>query len=62
MMYVDPPSGWMYGFPKIIPLRILLEENNEGRAKWFLDQGYPQALIDDGMLSHCRYWRHNESE
>ena len=49
---VDPPSGWMYGFPKPMPAI----SSPKKRIKWFLDQGYPQALIDQGMLNHCRMW------
>lgn len=49
---VDPPSGWKYGFPKIIP-DDLPKENEEA---WFVENGYPQALIDQGMLKYCRSW------
>lgn len=49
---VDPPSGWKYGFPKPFPEDIPFGEEE----RWFLEQGYPQILIDQGMLKHCRYW------
>lgn len=46
--YVDPPSGWMYGFPAILEegksLTILLKEHN-----------YPENLFDLA-LSYSRYW------
>lgn len=48
---IDPPSGWMYGFPKPIPH----EEKNV--LKWLVDNGYPQREIDkleDQFM--CRYW------
>lgn len=50
---VDPPSGWRYGFPKPMPEDLKSEQE---RVQWFLDNGYPQNLIDDGMLGHCRTW------
>ncbi len=49
---VDPPEGWLYGFPKPMPSIALYKD----RVKWFLAQGYPQELIDQGMLQYCRYW------
>lgn len=59
VMVVDPPEGWKYGFPK----RVSNDESpNE---EWFLENGYPQYLIDQGMLNYCRMWyeevKENES-
>lgn len=50
--FVDPPSGWMYGFPKVAPSKNLTPTE---LIDWFLNNGYPQELIDKGMLNHCRY-------
>jgi hypothetical protein len=49
---IDPPSGWKYGFPKIIP------KEAQGRGlEWLLEQGYPQWEIDKLKNSfYCRYW------
>ena len=59
--YVDPPSGWMYGFPKIMP-----ESVAEGKVKfydWLVSEGYPQKLIDDlGSNFWCRQWFSEEVE
>lgn len=38
--YIDPPSGWRYGFPKEFPDGIKDVE------KWLVKNGYPQILID----------------
>ena len=51
VMIVDPPSGWMYGFP-----RPYNPKKNESDEKWFARMGYPQRLIDRGMLAHLRWW------
>ena len=64
-LVVDPPEGWRYGFPKSYgtfedkahPQSYQLPDN-----QWFLDQGYPQSLIDQGMLKHCRWWLHEEKD
>lgn len=50
---VDPPSGWKYGFPKPMPEDLNSEKE---RVKWFLNNGYPQDLINEGMLKYCRTW------
>lgn len=40
---IDPPSGWMYGFPKEIPESVSdIKEVKE----WLVKNGYPQAMID----------------
>jgi hypothetical protein len=45
---IDPPSGWMYGFPKVLP-------DNVNLRAWLLEQGYPEKDVDWAM-DHCRYW------
>jgi len=37
---IDPPSGWMYGFPKVLP------EGTENVTEWLISEGYPKELID----------------
>lgn len=54
ILVVDPPEGWLYGFPKPYPGGAMTSYKE--KVKWFLSQGYPQELIDDGMLQYCRYW------
>lgn len=46
----DPPSGWMYGFPK-------LYEPKEGESlrETLLRDGYPQKEIDQGNHKHVRF-------
>lgn len=49
---IDPPSGWMYGFPKVLPFPI--PKDIKG---WLVQNGYPQYEIDAcGDNFHCRYW------
>ena len=49
--YIDPPNGWSYGFPKVIP-----QEINEDEVKtWLLDNGYPKAEIDNGGMRYCTW-------
>jgi hypothetical protein len=50
----DPPSGWKYGFPKVIPEEI----DNDNLRKWLLDNGYPQHELDKFPdYLPCRFWR-----
>lgn len=49
---VDPPAGWKYGFPRVDDWDPAVET----REVWFVRMGYPQKMIDDGMLKWCRTW------
>lgn len=51
MTIYDPPSGWMYGFPKpYLPLP------GESLADTLKRDGYPQRDLDQGMANHVRFW------
>ena len=50
---IDPPSGWMYGFPK------LYDKDKDGTMwEWLVREGYPQSEIDRYGKSNffCRFW------
>lgn len=54
-LWVDPPSGWMYGFPKIF------RPNTDGNlTDWLVKNGYPKENISKEM--HFRFWDANEDE
>ena len=38
--YIDPHSGWMYGFPKEFP------DGVEDVNAWLVENGYPQWEVD----------------
>lgn len=46
VLIVDPPSGWLYGFPAI------LRGNYEKQLR---DANYPEDQIEYA-LKHSRYW------
>lgn len=51
MYFIDPPSGWKYGFPKLIP-----QERMQDPVTWIVEQGYPQQEVDSlGDHFFCRY-------
>lgn len=50
MLIYDPPSGWMYGFPK-----PYMPREGETLAETLLRDGYPQHEIDQGMDKHVRF-------
>ena len=54
--YIDPPSGWKYGFPKIH------DGAKDGDIlAWLVEQGYPQAEIDSlGSQFYWRSWAAND--
>ncbi len=44
-LYIDPPSGWRYGFPKLAPDN-LREMNQAQLNKWFIKNGYPETKLN----------------
>lgn len=49
---IDPPGGWKYGFPKVIP-----PEHQTRTLDWLVEQGYPRSEIESfGKNFYCRYW------
>lgn len=38
--YIDPPSGWMYGFPKEFP------DGVDDVNSWLVDNGYPKEEVE----------------
>lgn len=42
-IYVDPPSGWMYGFPKLwdgkTPIKV-----------WLVENGYPEKMANENRF------------
>lgn len=55
---IDPPGGWQYGFPKQLPEGV----HGDELVKWMVQQGYPQELIDEGMLKYCSFTTFQEEE
>lgn len=54
---IDPPFGWMYGFPK----EDDWDASKETRKEWWIRNGYPQELVDSEFF-YCRYWEHEVEE
>lgn len=52
---VDPPSGWQFGFPKVVPQEIL----DSGEIyDWIIEQGYPEEKRN--LLQYTRMWEAEE--
>lgn len=52
VLMIDPPGGWKYGFPKVLP-----KEAQGRNLDWLVENGYPAEEIEK-MKDHfyCRYW------
>jgi hypothetical protein len=51
-VYVDPPSGWQYGFPKVFDPIV-----DGDVMEWIVKEGYPQSEIDKlGNSFYFRSW------
>lgn len=52
--FVDPPSGWKYGFPKKV------NEDITDINLWLIKNGYPKKEIDSlDNIFYVRYWIDN---
>jgi hypothetical protein len=55
VVWIDPPSGWKYGFPKSMPKEQY--DANPNITQWLLDNGYPQKEIDAcGKYMYTQNW------
>jgi len=45
-IFVDPPEGWRYGFPKLYPYGKDFSKLRE----WFLAEGYPEKNIELALM------------
>ena len=48
LVWIDPPSGWQYGFPKLYDV-----DKDGDITTWLIREGLPAALAD---LGHYRMW------
>ncbi|NBT47706.1 MAG: hypothetical protein EBT07_07785 [Actinobacteria bacterium] len=56
--WIDPPSGWKYGFPKTFDA-----EKDGDMHTWLVANGYPQEEIEDlGDQFYVRQWPTEEEE
>ena len=51
--YIDPPEGWKYGFPRLLPECV--KGSGAALATWLEEQGYPRELLGVA-LQYSRYW------
>ena len=57
-LYVDPPEGWRWGFPKAVP-----KDREHDIWKWIFEQGYPMPTgsTNPGSIRFCvRCWREED--
>lgn len=56
--FIDPPSGWRYGFPRALP-----NPAPENVIEWLISNGYPKKEVDKlGDSFYCRYWSDEEDD
>ena len=61
-IWIDPPSGWRWGFPKSISSEDYAKEGFSVNS-WIVKMGYPQSEIDKlGEHFYYRGWETNEDE
>lgn len=52
-MFIDPPEGWRYGFPRVLPRNLI--GDSEGLERWLIQNGYPKEDVDCAM-KYSWYW------
>jgi len=59
VLWIDPPEGWRYGFPREVPEGIEGDAINE----WMIEIGYPKEKIEEyGEYFHCRMMYEEKNE
>lgn len=53
-VWIDPPYGWQYGFPKLYDKKVPLQQ-------WLVDNGYPEQDTDFAM-QYIRTWPEAQDE
>lgn len=56
LTWIDPPSGWKYGFPKPYD-----KDKHPNFRQWLLDEGYPEKDVDFGM-QYIRTWTEKQED
>lgn len=60
VLWIDPPEGWRYGFPRAVPKGIECEESI---IKWMIECGYPKKKIEEyGEYFFCNMWHEEKNE
>jgi hypothetical protein len=54
--YVDPPSGWKYGFPMVFD-----SSTGESLRDFYLRNGYPEKDVDFA-IKYTRSWDYEEKQ
>lgn len=57
-IYIDPPSGWRYGFPLSMSEA---EYRHVDIREWLEEKGYPHKGIEFAM-QHLRVWTSEDDE
>ena len=50
-VWVDPPSGWRYGFPKVWD-----KVEHPDFKTWLFSEGYPEQEYEKFNGDYIRYW------
>lgn len=50
-LWVDPPKGWLYGFPK-----VWIKKEQPDLKFWLIKEGYPEKEYEACSGNHIRFW------
>lgn len=57
-VWVDPPSGWRFGFPAVWDM-----EKHPDMMQWLNEKGYQMSIVKElGQYFYVRQWEYKEGE
>jgi hypothetical protein len=60
---IDPPMGWKYGFPRVLPKHLEINTNIKEVQDWMIEEGYPKEVIDaHGDYFPIRFWEEEQPD
>lgn len=61
VLIIDPPSGWMYGFPKPVHEEFHTLGDDFDLRRWLVSEGYPKKDVELA-IKYSRYWEADVQE
>lgn len=61
VLMIDPPSGWLYGFPKPVHEEYHTLGSDFNLGRWLVSEGYPEKDVELA-LEYSRYWETDDGQ
>ena len=61
VLMIDPPGGWLYGFPKPVHEEYHTLGSDFDLGCWLIAEGYPEKDVELA-LEYSRYWETDDGQ